>query len=710
MAFVILVFCWFCVVTAARVPEPRNTNRTRSLLRASLSSSSSSIASNTTLNATTKLSSGKKNRRLRGEPTLKDNKNPTLPLQEQKNEAAFTPHRQLQVDPSGPTLTVLVLLLQWSNHPTRNTAVLRDDYEQLFNGGTGRDPDLYPGGTVGNYFQTMSYGKFNMQFIVIDWIMTEAYSEQSFTQDGSQGRTEALQQAFTPLLQYLDDDYFDFQQLDGNYDKVLDLTLILHSGYDGVLGKDDCETGMSAQQRIASHARSGVTFNPATSWLSAGGYRLGPYAVVPAFRGTCETKIGRIGPIIHETIHTFGLPELYDVEGYAPTQNTGANLGGIDRFGVMANAAGNSNGDFAWPGHISAWTRFQLGWTTPIEITQDGTYTLRPIELYPDLYILRKGFANAKEYLLLENRQPIVNDYDEKFFAPGGIVIYHVDENIWDVFPYEPGPKGQYPRGGPFLGPSWPKNGKHYPVAILQADGLYELEQALNGGDAKDLWNVPTQKLSPQGTQDGNKYPNTDSYAFGKIKSTGITLQNFQTITNTNTEEVEGRRRLSSSSTSMTFQVCGLDSADCPEIVTDDSDDPSKLTTPPTRAPTNAPTQAPIAKVLTLAPTVAPTQIDATVVPSSNTNNSNDDTNDDSYIPTSRPTLATNTNDDDNGSPIPTMILSPRVTPPPTFYKPSTVVLEDLILGPQPQIGKDNNNDPGNMNVAKQPTPAQLGM
>ena len=682
MAFVVFVFCWFCVVTAARGPEPGTTdNRTRSLLRASLSSSS--IASNTTLN--------------------------TL-----GNDTAFAPHRQLQVDPRGPTLTVLVLLLQWSNHPTRNTAVPRDEYEQLFNGGTGRDPDLYPGGTVGNYFTTMSYGKFNIKFIVIDWILTEAYTEQTFTQDGSQGRTAALQQAFTPLLQYLDDDFFDFQQLDGNYDQILDLTLVVHSGYDGVLGKDDCETGMSAQQRIASHARAGVTFNPATSWLSAGGYRLGPYAVVPAFRGTCETQIGRIGPIIHETIHTFGLPELYDVEGYSPTQNTGANVGGIDHFGVMANAAGNSNGDFAWPGHISAWTRLQLGWTTPIEITQDGTYTLRPIELYPDLYILRKGFANAKEYLLLENRQPLVDDYDEKFFAPGGIVIYHVDENIWDVSPYEPGPKGQYPRGGPFLGPSWPKNGQHYPVAILQADGLYQLEQALNGGDAQDLWNRPTQKLSPQGTQDGKKYPNTDSYAFGKIQSTGITLQNFQTITNTNTEEEKGRRRLRGSGSSMTFQVCGLDSEDCPEIVTDDpdesGDDPSKLTTPPTRAPTNAPTKAPIAKVLTLAPTVAPTQIEATVVPSSNTNNNNDDNNDDSYIPTYRPTLATTTNDDDNGSPIPTMISSPRATPPPTFYKPSSVVLEDLILGPQPQIGKDNNNDPGNMNVAKQPTPAQLGM
>jgi hypothetical protein len=49
--------------------------------------------------------------------------------------------------------------------------------------------------------------------------------------------------------------------------------------------------------------------------------------VVPAFRDVCDLEIGRIGPIIHETLHTFGLVEMYDVEaGYG----TG-NIGGIDR-------------------------------------------------------------------------------------------------------------------------------------------------------------------------------------------------------------------------------------------------------------------------------------------------------------------------------------------------------------------------------------------
>ena len=89
---------------------------------------------------------------------------------------------------------------------------------------------------------------------------------------------------------------------------------------------------------------------------------------------------------------------------------------------------------------------------------------------------------------------------------------------------------GNFPRGGPFVA-DWPGNGKHYPVAILQADGLYELEQGINGGQSADLWNQPTQVLGPgNGEKIANTadYPNTDSYAFGDIITTGLTIRNFQ--------------------------------------------------------------------------------------------------------------------------------------------------------------------------------------
>ncbi len=182
--------------------------------------------------------------------------------------------RVLEVDSSVPELNVLVVLLQWKNHPNRHTAVPRESYDKMFNG-EGRDADLYPGGSVKEYFQAMSYGEFSVNFQVTDWIMTD-YTEQEFTTDGSQGRTQALQEAFRPALEFLDDDFFNFRPLDGDFDRNLDLTIFLHSGYDGSIGATDCETGKTNTERVASHARTGADLS---TWRSKAGYALGAYAV-----------------------------------------------------------------------------------------------------------------------------------------------------------------------------------------------------------------------------------------------------------------------------------------------------------------------------------------------------------------------------------------------------------------------------------------------
>ena len=182
--------------------------------------------------------------------------------------------RGLTANPNVSQLNVLVVLLQWTNHPERNTAMPRESYDKLFNG-QGRDADLYPGGSVKEYFETMSYGELSINFEVTDWIMTD-YTEQQFTLDGSQGRSQELQNAFKPALDSLDDDCFDFRSFDSNFDYLLDLTVFLHSGYDGSIGATECENGIKNTQRIASHARTGALASP---WLSLAGYRLGPYAV-----------------------------------------------------------------------------------------------------------------------------------------------------------------------------------------------------------------------------------------------------------------------------------------------------------------------------------------------------------------------------------------------------------------------------------------------
>jgi hypothetical protein len=210
-----------------------------------------------------------------------------------------------------------------------------------------------------------------------------------------------------------------------------------------------------------------------------------------------------------------GLPDLYDIQ-FAFTG--GGSLGGIADYDIMANPRGQSD-RLSWPGHLSAWTRWVLGWVDPIDIVDPGTYELRAVEQFSEVFRISKGYANG-EFLLIENRQPIPGDFDERFYAPGGILIYHINENNLELEGY-----GNSPAGGPYQ-EGWPENGNHYPIALLQRDGLYELEQRINMGHINDVYIIGSEGLLYPGS---GQYPNTtDSYARGNIWSTGIEIDNFR--------------------------------------------------------------------------------------------------------------------------------------------------------------------------------------
>jgi hypothetical protein len=235
-----------------------------------------------------------------------------------------------------------------------------------------------------------------------------------------------------------------------------------------------------------------------------------------------------------------------------------------------------------------------MGWAIPVEITADGTFNATAVEVEPVIYIIRP-FLNDREYLLIENRQPIPGDFDEKFWSPGGITIYHIDENVFDINGQA---NGNSPRGFPTQ-PGWPGNGDHYPIALLQRDGLYELEQALNGGHIDDVWFEEGQELGPgNGESEANNapYPNTDGYAFGVITVTGLMINNFRAVTGTDPAV-------------MSFDIIGLQAQEVP-------------TEPPTPVPeaeTTAPTTNPTSMVQisdSSSPTSQPTQSEVEITPS----------------------------------------------------------------------------------------------
>jgi hypothetical protein len=202
-----------------------------------------------------------------------------------------------------------------------------------------------------------------------------------------------------------------------------------------------------------------------------------------------------------------------------------------------------NNEDF--PGHLSAYSKLNLRWLNPTVLSKNGgatqVVTLRPAATTGDAYkiVLKTGTKLAdgrglrdrnepntqqkllpqfqprdgkyEEYLLLENRQAIW--FDRDLNDRTGLVVYHVDEAV---------PRMDS-RGYPGQ-PGWPHNGNHYRVSVLGADSAYHLERGQNKGDSRDPWKVG-RVLGPGQGSKTISYPNTDTYQYGMVMNTGVSIE-----------------------------------------------------------------------------------------------------------------------------------------------------------------------------------------
>lgn len=175
----------------------------------------------------------------------------------------------------------------------------------------------------------------------------------------------------------------------------------------------------------------------------------------------------------------------------------------------MANSWGG-DGSQQPPPLMSAWSKMQLGWLTPTDLSASGYYS-QENSLASDLvYRVTDGFP-LDEYLLIENRRrrDASNALVDNIPISGdGLVVYHVDDAA-----------GYNTEGYPGQ-PGWPENGNHYRVAVLQADGNYNLEKGDNRGDSGDAYRSGAV-LGPATT------PNTDAYQDGVISPTDHEFSEF---------------------------------------------------------------------------------------------------------------------------------------------------------------------------------------
>jgi len=415
------------------------------------------------------------------------------------------------------------------------------------------------------------------------------------------------------VLQQLEEYRFDFSRFDANEDGWIDNLCIIHEGPGQELtGNPDhilSGTCYMEQPFEVEHWKVDLMPDPQFPYAAAGSYFYTGYGVGygmgyehnPALEefvrkykvqraivlpemlqyyeagaaqqpGTLRQEHLSIGPICHEIAHSIalvehedgrevGLPDLYDTD--PGVQDSGA---GIGDWGLMGTGAWNyvndqvqAAGDL--PAPLSPWAKIKLGWIQPERLDMDGRwhelsayYVTRTVfwaddDMAPGEYLLmevkmKQGFA------VLTNAQPAWNSpFDQPLPIPtliadggsdpdtdsgdGGILFWHIDDSIGKI-------RDNNVNTG---------IGGHYRVAVIQADGLNDLDNydplnhlgnAADEGDLFPILSFP-DPLDP-GRQvdmgfdsmqrmeellDGRiaVYPTTDSYYNGK---TDIRFAHFQ--------------------------------------------------------------------------------------------------------------------------------------------------------------------------------------
>ena len=187
----------------------------------------------------------------------------------------------------GDTVKVLVILVDWGDRPHTYS---RTSLDSLF-----FSRNVYPGGSVADYFAEVSYGQIEMVGDVLDWHEAGGvYPGPSF-------------EALFPILDLV----VDYSQYDGNHDGIVDVLIFVRSGN----GQEDS----ADPNDIWSYA---VSRSPAGAAGPYDGVKIQHWCTSPETRPIRNPSnptlflgldvLNRIEVACHEICHNLGLPDLYD--------------------------------------------------------------------------------------------------------------------------------------------------------------------------------------------------------------------------------------------------------------------------------------------------------------------------------------------------------------------------------------------------------------
>ena len=292
-----------------------------------------------------------------------------------------------------------------------------------------------------------------------------AKNPKTYYTDQSIGYGTRAQELIREALDSLKAQGFNFSQCDTNSDGTIDALNCFYAG--------------------SSNSPWSKGLWPHASWMSwcSGSVCSGPYQI---------TDMGgslQISTFCHENGHMLlGWPDLYDYD---------YDSNGVGNFCLMAYGTSGTN-----PCRPCAYMRYKAGWCTVTDLVSSQANL--SIASNSNAIYKCSNPSNAKEYYLLENRQRSGRDAG---LPDDGLAIWHIDENGSN-------------NNNQMTATS------HYLVTLVQADGLWDLENNRNYGDSNDLWSAPTYTVcNPDTTPNTRWWDGTASKLYLKsIGTSGATM------------------------------------------------------------------------------------------------------------------------------------------------------------------------------------------
>ena len=273
-------------------------------------------------------------------------------------------------------------------------------------------------GSVADYFTDCSYGKFSPRFDVVAKVTLQNGYKHYGAHQGALNDAHAadLVREAVELSCAQGVDFAPYA-----VDGTAPIVSIIHAGP----GEhedygDDCDDYVWAHFRPMKILADGVSF---------ASYIINNETLRYFKDGAVENEpMTGIGTFCHEFGHALGLPDMYDTNGDADGKGDTPGYWDIMDYQFMY--------DGYRPTSYSAYERSMLGWLPIMPLTENGAYTLMPLDAMAPEGSMQAACVvnpqNPSEYFIFENRRK--SSFYASAYLGEGMLVWHVDysETLWN--------------------------------------------------------------------------------------------------------------------------------------------------------------------------------------------------------------------------------------------------------------------------------------